>query len=149
MTRHRDPASLGPGPEFPPGGSVGPDEPERCDFCTTRTLKLAGAMDFPLPDPIPLLRVDLVPLQLQPGLSGLELTIAPTVVKAGVWTACTVCAPVVAVRDPQLLADHVMAQWVQAGSMASLTERTGMLSLYLKLLPALGPPPPHIPQGAL
>jgi hypothetical protein len=147
MTRH-DPTSLGPGPEFPPGHRASQDEPERCDFCTTRTLTLAGAMDFPLPEPIPLLRVELVPHNLQPGLTAVELTVAPTVVEVGVWKACCVCAPVVVRRDPQLLADHVLAQWAQAGRIA-LGDRTSLSSLYLKLLPALGPPHPHIPDQAL
>jgi hypothetical protein len=142
-------ASLGPGPEFPPGDRTSPDEPERCDFCTTRTLRLAGAKDFPLPEPLKLLAVEINPLQVAPGLAGLELKIQPTTIQAGQWSACTVCAPVVALRDAQLLADHVMAEWVKAGKLATLADRTQFFTLYQKLLPALGGPHPHIPEGAV
>jgi len=148
LTHPPSSASLGPGPEFPPGDRANADEPERCDFCTTRTLRLAGAMDFPLPTELQLLRVELNPLAVA-GLTGIELAIRPTVLEVGRWSACCVCAPVVAVRDPQLLADHVMAQWVLAGRMASLADRTSWHSLYTQLLPALDPPRPHLPQGAI
>lgn len=94
-------------------------------------------MDFPLPATLEVRGVYVQPI---PG--GMMLGADNVTFEAGAWAACVVCAPVVARRDPVVLATHVLAEWVAAGHLVTPADLVRLQSLYRVLLPALGPPHP-------
>jgi hypothetical protein len=98
-------------------------------------------MDFALTRPLEVVEVDVV----LPVAGMLGLALARRTIPRGTWGACAVCAPVVARRDPDHLAHHVLAQWVASGRLATPADLTSLSSLYRLLLPALGPPTPSPP----
>jgi hypothetical protein len=129
--------------EYPPGSR---DGRERCDFCTVRSNRLAGATDYPLDRTLRVAAVEVRPVELF-GISGAAVSVRPVTIDPGIWAACAVCAPVVARRDPDALASHVLGEWVAAGQPVSPTDLFEVQSFYRALLPALGPPrtpPPSI-----
>jgi hypothetical protein len=123
-------------PEFLPRHRE-PDDPgpELCDFCTVRTLTLAGAMKYRQDRTVTVRGVYAKPI---PG--GLMLGANDLIYEAGEWAACAVCVPVVARRDPDVLANHVLSEWIGAGRPPSPTDLARLQAIYRAVLPVLGPP---------
>jgi hypothetical protein len=132
-------------PEFLPGHTSADDPRARCDFCTVHSPSLAGAMEFPLDRELQVDRLELQPVQLAAGVRGVGLNVRRTIAHVGIWGACAICAPVVARRDPSVLATHVLAEWVGAGKLVKAEDLVAVQSFFRVLLPALGPPRPYHP----
>jgi hypothetical protein len=121
-------------PELQPHQPDDP-KPELCDFCQVHPLTLTGAMAYYQDRP-----VQARGMYAQADAHGLLLASTSHTFQAGAWAACAGCTPMVARRDPDVLANHVLGERVGAGQPITATDLVHLQGIYRAVLPALGPP---------